>query len=68
MACQTPTWFHAKNSTTACPHPAIANCAECDTPLCSSHIVECDVCGRFVCRECALEHQVKHERAEVAAA
>lgn len=60
MACSTESWIHARNATTMCPHPAITSCAECETPLCSSHIAECSECGRFLCRECATEHEAKH--------
>ena len=56
MACSSPSWRHARNATTLCPHPAITSCAECEQPLCSAHIVECDVCGRFLCSECSAEH------------
>lgn len=57
MACSPLiSWRHARNATDSCPHPAITACAECETPLCSSHITECDECGRFLCRECASEH------------
>lgn len=68
MACESQMWLHAKNSTTVCPRPAITNCADCQVGLCSSHIVECGVCGRFICRECEADHQAKHEHVGAAAA
>jgi predicted sulfurtransferase len=64
MACSTESWIHARNATTMCPHPAITACAECETPLCSAHITECDECGRFLCRECASEHSHEVHEAE----
>ena len=68
MACAIESWIHAKNATTMCPHPAITDCAECEALLCSSHIVECDVCGRFLCAECAADHQTSHEAVKAVAA
>lgn len=63
MACETEMWIHAKNVTTHCPHPALTNCFDCRVGLCSSHIVECEECNLFICRDCAPEHQRQHERA-----
>lgn len=68
MPCEIEMWTHAKNSTTMCPRPAITNCANCLGGLCSSHIVECAVCGCFICAECQPEHQALHLDPEEAAA
>ena len=62
MPCDQEMWIHAKNSTTLCPHPAIAFCAGCGIGLCSSHIVECEECRQYFCRECIAEHARAAER------
>lgn len=64
MACETEMWLHQKNVTTLCPHPAIVHCEDCRAGLCSSHIVECETCGHFICHDCAAEHYREHRRKE----
>jgi hypothetical protein len=61
MACAIPTWIHAKNATTQCAHPAITNCADCQAGICSAHIVECEVCHKFICGDCISEHRFNHD-------
>jgi hypothetical protein len=62
MACETEMWLHAKNVTTFCPHPALTFCTDCRIGLCSSHIVECEICDMFLCQDCTSEHYRNHER------
>jgi hypothetical protein len=62
MSCGLEPWKHAHNSTDACPHPPITNCNDCRDELCSSHIIECEVCGMYVCMDCVCGHYREHER------
>jgi hypothetical protein len=55
---------NAYGSSTLCPHPAIAECADCGIGLCSAHIVECDVCELLLCKDCIPDHIYKHDLAE----
>lgn len=61
MCCGQEAWIQARNSTDACCHPGITNCIECRAELCSSHIIECEVCNLFVCADCVIEHYKQHE-------
>lgn len=56
--------FVSANRKTLCPHPAITSCSDCRIGLCSSHIVECDVCELFLCPDCIVQHKYQHELAE----
>lgn len=64
MPCGQEMWIQARNFTDACNHPPIVHCVECRAGICSAHIIECDECGYFVCRDCVREHAREHERRE----
>jgi hypothetical protein len=64
MPCEENIWMDRQ--TTACPQPLITNCSDCLIGLCSSHVVECDTCGRVICRRCLRDHDRRHERKDMA--
>jgi len=56
----------AVHSTDLCPHPSITVCSDCRVELCSAHLLECEECNHFLCRDCIAEHIREHQRYEQA--
>lgn len=54
----------SRNKPLPCPHPALAHCGECRAGLCSGHLVECEVCNLYFCRDCITAHSQEHVRIE----